>query len=181
MSAGWKIEPKDVTAILALILSVVTFWRTVRIDKRNREIAAEQKEQENKQEALAAIGEFEKKRLELRLEIVSILIAAERRVRDLSVLLNKAKTPQVQQIISSELDGLRSLIKENKGSGKQGNISFQHPIRTTLDRTREDSWRGEESAFTFAPGRGHAREICESNRGRSGPGWMIKSSTEALA
>jgi hypothetical protein len=133
MSAGWKIEPKDVTAILALILSVVTFWRTARIDKRNREIAAEQKEQENKQEALAAIGEFEKKRQELRLEIVSILIAAERRVRDLSVLLKKAKTPQVQQIISSELDGLRSLIKEtreaeNKAISLSSTPSAQHSI-----------------------------------------------------
>jgi hypothetical protein len=56
MIAWWKIEPKDTTAILALILSVVTFLRTVRIDKRNGAIAAEQEKQEAKQEELQAIS-----------------------------------------------------------------------------------------------------------------------------
>lgn len=114
MIAWWKIEPKDTTAILALILSVVTFLRTVRIDKRNGAIAAEQEKQEAKQEELQAILEFEKKRQELRLEIAALLIANERRVRDLSLLLKKAKTPQLQQLISSQLDLLRLVIKETR-------------------------------------------------------------------
>jgi hypothetical protein len=58
MNAWWKIEPKDTTAILAFILSVLTFLRTVRIDKRNGAIAAEQKRQDAKQKELEATLEF---------------------------------------------------------------------------------------------------------------------------
>lgn len=106
------IEFKDIVEALVFLLAVVTFWKTTRTDKKNDAIAAEVKRQEAERARQQAEHAFERQRQEVRLGLVELSLAYERRRRELSFLLPKAHTTAVIQPLSDELSGVTELLSK---------------------------------------------------------------------